>query len=147
MRPAPCKIKIFEILIIVSDVLLQAPQVSVPGATLDGVDIMATKDVDGRKGAPCRVARNHLPLRDILDGQLACYPVLDPDDVVEADVLHQDMESIVIVPDTSLVGGLEMILIQDPVCGLRLDGVSADVDFSEVAGLLLDNPEDVPVKA
>lgn len=117
------------------------------GATLDGVNVMSPEDVDGSKGAPCRMARNHLPLRDILDSELACHPVLDPDDVVEADVLHQGMEGIVIVPDAALVRSLEMILLQDPVSGLRFDGVSVDVDFSEVAGLLLDNPEDVPVKA
>ena len=117
------------------------------GATLDGVDVMPSEDIDGRKGAPCCVARNHLPLRDILHIQFACHSVLDPDDVIEADVLHQGMESIVIVPDAALVRSLEMILLQDHISGLCFDGVSVNVDFSEVAGLLLHDAEDAPVKA
>ena len=106
-----------------------------------------TNDAHRDGGAPGRMAGDHLPLGHVVHDELPVDPLFDADGLVEADIAHQGVKEFVVVPDASCIRSLLAVFLEDPVSRLRVDGVFVDVHHGLVAGLLLDDPEDVPVEA
>lgn len=116
-------------------------------APLYRVDIMPAQDVHGYGATAGRVAGDHLPLRKVRDHKLAAPALLNTDRVVKADVTHQDMEVVVVVPDRGCIRRTMSVSLQYSVGGLRVNRVAVDVYYCQAPGLLLGDTEDVALKA
>ena len=121
-RPAHYK-KLFDKLLFIPDVIVEDPEVRVAGASLQRMQVVAANHVDRDGSATSCVRGDELPLRDHGRDQLPVYPVFDSDLLVESDVAHQNVQVGVVVAYACLVGRLVVVLLQDSVCGLRIDRV------------------------
>lgn len=117
------------------------------GTPLQGVDVVSPQHVHRDGGPPGRMAGDELPLRHVPGDHPALLPLLDPDGLVQADVLHQDVQVVVVVPDVTGERCPVVVGFQDAVGRLRVDGVPVQIHAGEVAGLLLRDPEQVPLEA
>ena len=118
-----------------------------PGTSFQIMDVLPAEDVDGDEGPAPAMAGNELPLRSVLHDDLPAPAIFIPDYVIEANVLHELVEGIVVVSDLASVRGGVIVPFQNPERSLRFDGELIDIDDGLAARLLLDDPEDIPVKA
>ena len=99
-----------------------------PGASFQVMDIVSPGYIHGYGRAPGSVAGDELPFRIDIGHQLAADALLDSDGIVQADVLHQQTEPEVVVPQVPFVRREASVPIEDSVGGLRLDGELVYVD-------------------
>lgn len=116
-------------------------------ASLYRVDVMAAQDGDRDSGTAGGVAAYQLPLRNAGGGHPALVPFLDADFLGKADVAHQAVQIVVIVPDSPFVRGFVIIAVEDAVGGFSIHRIKVDVDRGPVARFLLGNGKDVAVEA
>ena len=116
-------------------------------ASFYGVDIHTPQDVDGGEGTPGRMAGDKFPFRDQFGDEFPVLPFLQADNLRETYILHQLVQFRVIVPDVRKVRGTVVVLFQDAVGCLRVDGIEVYVHDGPAPGLLLGNRKDIPLKA
>lgn len=117
------------------------------GAFLDVVEVLSAQDVNGDCRPPGCMRGNQLPLRDIdRHDQAVGISFFYAYRAVKSNVSHQLMKVVVVVPDCSRVGSLVAVLLQYPVGSLRFDGETVYINHCEVAGLLLEDAEDIPIE-
>lgn len=118
-----------------------------PAAPLDRMDVMATQDCNGDRRPSRSMGRYALPLRHILHNQLAIVSLFQADLLIEAYVLHQPVEIMVVIADVAFVRGFISVLFQNPIGGLGIAGIAIDVYYGKAPRLLLGDTEDIAVKA